>query len=68
MIQLLSEKELWLSASRFIAAHGDQAALQAVEQSYALFAAGDMQGAALWRTMIDAIEMMQATEPSGAVH
>ena len=42
MIQTLFEKDICLSASRFIAMHGDQAALQAVVQSHALFAAGDM--------------------------
>ncbi len=68
MIQLLFEKNICLSASRFIAKHGDQAALQAVVQSHALFAAGDMQGAAVWRTMINAIEVMQATEPNGSLH
>lgn len=68
MIQVFSERDICLSASRFIARHGDQAALQAVVQSHALFAAGDMEGAAVWRTMINAIEVMQATQPSGAVH
>jgi hypothetical protein len=68
MIQMLSEKDICLSASRFIAKHGDQAPLQAVVQSHALFAAGDMEGAAVWRTMINAIEVMQVMYPSGAVH
>ena len=68
MIQTLFEKDICLSASRFIAMHGDQAALQAVVQSHALFAVGDMEGAAVWRTMINAIEVMQATQPSGTVH
>ena len=68
MIQMLSAKDICLSASRFIAKHGDQAALQAAVQSHALFAAGDIEGASVWRTMINAIEVMQATQPSGTVH
>ncbi len=37
-------------------------------QADALPAAGDMDGAATWRKIIKAIEVMQATEPDGAVH
>jgi hypothetical protein len=29
---------------------------------------GDLDGAATWRKFIAAIEVMQATEPSGAIH
>jgi hypothetical protein len=68
MVQTISEKDICLSASRFIAKHGEQAALQAAVQSHALFAAGDRQGAAVWCTIINAIEVMQATQPSGTVH
>ena len=38
MIQMLSEKDICLSASRFIARHGDQAALQAAMQADELLA------------------------------
>ena len=37
-------------------------------QSDALLAAGDLDGAATWRKIIKAIEVMQATEPDGAMH
>ncbi len=30
--------------------------------------AGDMDGAATWRKIIKAIEVMQATEPDGTTH
>ncbi len=68
MIQMLSEKDICLSASRFIVKHGDQAVLQAVEQFHALLVAGDVQGAAVWRTMINAIEVMHATETVSSIH
>ena len=68
MIQMPSKKDLYLSASRFIYAHGDQAILQAVEQFHALSAAGDEQGAAVWQTMINAVEVMYETETVSSVH
>jgi hypothetical protein len=34
----------------------------------ALLAAGDTAGAATWRKIIKAIEVMQSTEPDGALH
>jgi hypothetical protein len=37
-------------------------------QSDALLAAGDTDGAATWRKIIAAIEILQATEPNGVVH
>ena len=51
-----------------IAQHGDQAALQAAMQSDALLEAGDMDGAATWRKVIAAIEILQPTEPVGTTH
>lgn len=68
MIQMLSEKDICLSASRFIARHGDQAVLQAAVQFHTLLAAGDAQGAVVWQTMINAIEVMHATETVGSIH
>ena len=34
----------------------------------ALLDTGDMDGAAMWRKIIKAIEVLQATEPGGALH
>ena len=60
--------DIYRAAKLYIDQHGDQAALQAAMQADALLEAGDMDGAATWRKVIKAIEVMQATEPSGAVH
>ena len=56
------------AAKLFIDQHGDQAALQAAMQADALLEAGDLDGAATWRKIIKAIEVMQVTEPDGALH
>ena len=60
--------DIYRSAKLYIDRHGDQAVLQAAMRSDDLFDTGDMDGAATWRRIIAAIEVMQATEPDGAVH
>ena len=40
----------------------------AAKRADALLDTGDLEGAATWRKMIAAIEVMQATEPDGATH
>ncbi len=62
------EIDIYRSAKLYIDQHGDQAALQAAMQSDAQFAAGDMEGAATWRRIIKAIEVLQTTAPSGLTH
>ena len=60
--------DIYRAAKLYIDQHGDQAALQAAMRSDELFDTGDLEGAATWRMIIKAIEVLQATEPSGAVH
>ena len=59
---------IYRAAKLYIDQHGDQAALQTAMQSDALLEAGDMDGAAVWRRINKAIEVLQATEPGGTPH
>ncbi len=60
--------DIYRAAKLYIEQHGDQAALQAAMRADAQFAAGDIEGAATWRRIIKAIEVLQATEPDGLTH
>jgi hypothetical protein len=60
--------DIYRSAKLYIDQHGDQAALQAAMQSDSLLDAGDLEGAAVWRKILKAIEVMQATAPGGSLH
>ena len=66
--QLAADIDIYRAAKLYIDQHGDQAALQAAMQADALLEKGDMEGSATWRKIIKAIEVMQATEPDGAMH
>lgn len=46
----------------------DHAALQAAIQADELLAASDMDGSAIWRKIIKAIDVLQSTEPGGSTH
>ncbi|MCZ6590253.1 MAG: hypothetical protein O7B98_03825 [Alphaproteobacteria bacterium] len=62
----MTEKiDIYRAAKLYLDQHGDQAALQAAMQADEQLGAGDMDGAATWRKIINAIEVMQATEPVG---
>ncbi|MCZ6453108.1 MAG: hypothetical protein O6909_02600 [Alphaproteobacteria bacterium] len=60
--------DIYRTAKLYINQHGDQAAIQAAMQSDALLEAGDLDGAATWRRIIKAIEVLQATEPDETTH
>ncbi len=60
---------LWASAV-LIREHGEDAALEAAQRADALLEKGDMEGAAVWRRVLKAVEEMQRTErvPGEAAH
>ncbi len=66
--QLTAAIDIYRSAKLYIDAHGDQGALRAAVRADALLDAGDMNGAAVWRKIIAAIETMRSTEPEGTLH
>ncbi len=65
---MTDEIDIYRAAKLYIDNHGDQAVVQAAMQADAQLAAGDMEGAAMWRRIIKAIEVLQATEPGGLTH
>ena len=65
---MTADIDIYRAAKLYIDQHGDQAALQAAMQADALLEAGDMDGSAMWRKVIKAIEVMQATGPVGMTH
>jgi len=65
---MTADIDIYRSAKLYIDQHGDQAALQAAMQADALLETGNMDGAATWRKIIKAIEVMQATELGGFPH
>lgn len=65
---MIEDIDVYRAAKQYIDQYGDQAIHQAAMQSDAHLEKGDMEGAAQWRKIIEAIEVMQATEPKGTRH
>ena len=65
---MTNDIDIYRAAKLYLDQHGDQAALQAAMQSDALLDTGDLDGAATWRKIVRAIEVMQATEAVGMTH
>lgn len=66
--KLTDDIDIYRAAKLYIDQHGSQAALQAAMQADELLAAGDMDGSAVWRKIIKAIEVLQSTELGGSTH
>ncbi len=65
---MTDEIDIYRAAKPYIDQHGDQAVVQAAMQADAQLAAGDMEGAAMWRRIIKAIEDLLASEPEGLTY
>ncbi len=60
---MTSDLDMYRSAKLLIEQHGDEAAIQAAYQSDALLDTGDLDGAAVWRRIVAAINEIQRAEP-----
>ncbi|MBT4701412.1 MAG: hypothetical protein HOB79_10085 [Rhodospirillaceae bacterium] len=64
----MDNRDVWLSAKVLVDQHGDEATIHAAMRSDELLDAGDVDGAATWRRVIQAINELENTEPDGSVH
>ena len=61
---MISEIDVYRSAKLFIEQHGDEAAIQAAMKADAMLDRGDLDGAAVWRTIGAAINELLREEPA----
>ena len=54
--------DIYRSASVLIREHGEDAALEAVQQADAMLEKGDLEGAAVWRRVLRAVEEIQVKD------
>jgi len=62
------ERDIWASAKLLVDKYGEDATIHAAMRAGELSVQGDLDGAAVWRQIIAAIEELENTEPDGAVH
>ncbi len=59
---------LWRTAKLCIEQYGEDAATHAAMRADELMEAGDMDGRAVWRRLLEAVKVLLAQEPEGTVH
>jgi hypothetical protein len=57
-----SNLDIYRTASVLIREHGEDAALEAAQRADAMLERGDLEGAAVWRRVLKAVEEMQRKE------
>ncbi len=67
---MTSEIDIYRSAKLMIDQHGEGAAIEAAMKADAMLDKGDLDGCAVWKRILKAVEELQgpAPEPGEAVH
>lgn len=65
---MTTDLDIWRAAKLLIDRHGEKATTEAMKRADALAAQGDTEGKVVWLRILEAIEELQNTAPSGAVH
>jgi hypothetical protein len=61
---MTSEIDVYRSAHTLIKQHGEGAAIQAAMEADAMLDKGDLDGAAVWRLIVAAVNELQRGEPA----
>jgi hypothetical protein len=60
--------EVYRVANTLMKSYGDEAGLVAIRRVGALSEQGDVEGAAVWLRVVDAIRELRSTTPEGRTH
>ena len=62
----MDDQDIWRSAKTLIERHGNDASIHAAMRADELLDDGDLDDAATWRRVIQAIKELETTEPDGS--
>jgi hypothetical protein len=65
---VIPEIDIWRAAQLMLKRYGDKALEESAARAEELVAAGDDNGAAVWRSITAAVARLANTTPSGMVH
>ena len=65
---MIPDIDVWRTAHLLIKQHGKDAAVQAAFQADAMFARGDLDGYAVWKRVVAAINDLVSDKPTGRMH
>ncbi len=61
---MTSDLDIYRSANVLIREHGEDAALEAAMRADAMLEKGDLEGQAVWKRIVRAVEEIRRTEPT----
>ena len=61
---MIPDRDIYRSANLLVKQHGEDAPIQAAMRADAMLAKGDMDGYAVWKRIIRALEELQSTAPA----
>jgi hypothetical protein len=64
----LPDLDIYRSANLLVKRHGEDAPIHAAMRADAMLEAGDLDGYAVWRRVLRAVEELQEVEPGTRVH
>ena len=65
---MIPEIDIWRAAQLMLKRYGDEALKESIARADELVAAGDDDGAAVWRRIMDAVTQLSNRTPPGRVH
>jgi hypothetical protein len=65
---VIPEIDIWRVANLMLKRYGDNAEVESARRADEFAATGDIDGAAVWCRIVDAIGQLANTTPSGPVH
>ncbi len=65
---MIPDLDIWRSAQALVKQHGADAPIHAAMRADAMLEAGDLDGYAVWRRILRAVEKLQGTGPGARVH
>ncbi len=64
---MTSDLDIYRSANLLVKQHGEDAPIHAAMRTDAMLAAGDLDGLAVWKRVLRAVEELQGVEPAPGV-
>ena len=61
---MIRDLDIYRSANVLIREHGEEAAIEAAMRADAMLAKGDLEGQAVWKRIVKAVEEIQRMEPA----
>ena len=65
---MIPDLDIYRSANELIREHGEDVPIHAAMRADAMLEAGDLDGYAVWKRIVKAVEELQRVEPGARVH